>query len=45
MKKNVKEKVIPEAFRRFEKLGAANNSPDGWLFGTKVRRVNAAVGM
>ena len=42
MVKKLHEEYLPDMINRFERRAAANNAPEGWIWGEKVGTVTAA---
>lgn len=40
LKKEFKTSYLPVTLAKLEKRAAENNSPEGWIFGTKVNTIN-----
>ena len=43
MVKKLHEDYLPDMINRFERRAAANNAPEGWIWGEKVSVVTACV--
>ena len=45
MVKKLHEEYLPDMINRFERRAAANNAPEGWIWGEKVGAITACIYM